>query len=54
MSGVKVRFIDDVEPRRIERDQELFADSLVGGHLADDGPFNTTDRLSRQNASSGG
>lgn len=33
MSGVKFGLVDDVKPRRLQPDHELFAKSATNGHL---------------------
>jgi hypothetical protein len=32
MAGMKMGFVDDIEPRRLERHHQFFADALVCGH----------------------
>jgi hypothetical protein len=52
MSRVKVRLVDDVEPGRLKRNHELFADSLVSGHSAEGPLLQGLDRIIAQDASS--
>ena len=32
MAGVKLGFVDDIEPGRFERDHQFFANALICGH----------------------